>query len=478
MQVSVKTGLTVTSMAPDEGMLAVLRGRLGIAALPSSSPMAQAGMSRFKSHGSQWSAFVYQPTATWRGINSSSGAAFLSLQSQSVRGQRVICTAAAIKKKGKKILYKHEHIPIRTGGWERKETSINKEASLLVNKKSFWVHSARWSLALFKMSLWPSDLGRWEMLIPVLHTCTVSGITQQAGLPAIKALCLAACKLGCSQFALPAAGREGNGSESLWRRQGLHHRDSCSHPRQRDVLCLCSRWPGLDLLCGVQSLPNTPFGGASGLWALGSSKVLEGCWKRATTIKLFNFSKALFVCLFCWFAGLCLFANISVILRLHSFLLFIQEDKHPEGLMPKTEGRGGQRGCSCPRKEGCMVPGHHGHQGGLCVGPLPGEGDQALLCVAPVWGHQEKHRGCQRTDRGCHGDTGAAWPEALPQVGEELRSRRSCYLLGGNEGVKLSHAVGVPVGFCLVFASRQHACPPPAWPPGPLMAPEAVGCFK
>lgn len=43
-QVSVKMGLTVTSVVLDEGMLAVLRGRLGIAALPSSSPMAQAGI--------------------------------------------------------------------------------------------------------------------------------------------------------------------------------------------------------------------------------------------------------------------------------------------------------------------------------------------------------------------------------------------------------------------------------------------------
>jgi len=100
-------------------------------------------------------------------------------------------------------------------GEQKKEASINKEVSLLLNKKSFWLHGVGWSLALFKMALWLSGSARWEMLIPVQHTCSISGITQQAGLPVTKTLHLAKCKLGCSQLALPAAGREGRGSESL-----------------------------------------------------------------------------------------------------------------------------------------------------------------------------------------------------------------------------------------------------------------------
>lgn len=106
MQVSIRTGLTVMSLVPHNRMLVVLRELLGTAVttLLSSSAVFQAWVSSFRSQRNQRSAFAYCPMAMWKGINSSSGAAFLSLLSQSVSDQRGICTAAAKKKKEKKSL--------------------------------------------------------------------------------------------------------------------------------------------------------------------------------------------------------------------------------------------------------------------------------------------------------------------------------------------------------------------------------------
>lgn len=102
----------------------------------------------------------------------------------------------------------------------------------------------------------------------------------------------------------------------------------------------------------------------------GSSKVLEGCWKSTTTIKLFNFFKA-FVLLFCWLSGLCLFASLSAFLRLHSFLCFTQGWQKPWRLRsPRLKDEAAHGAAVALARGAAWGPGITATAGAAC-GPSP-----------------------------------------------------------------------------------------------------------
>lgn len=153
----------------------------------------------------------------------------------------------------------------------------------------------------------------WEMLIPVQHTCSVSGITQQAGLPVKKTLHLAMCKLGCSQFALPAAGRASNGSESLRRRQGLQH-GVLKAARGREM-CSASAAADLGLIFSVESNPTThTLQGCS--WAEGGCE-LGGAARSGGMLEMNHSHKALLT-----FPRLFLVVSFLAYVYFQAYLLF------------------------------------------------------------------------------------------------------------------------------------------------------------